>query len=86
MDPERIAYEESVKNEVKESVADKRLEELPLGLMLYQARMISVGDLMKALELQKDSGKRIGDIFVDEMKLVSRQWVEALASVQVRAT
>lgn len=86
MDSPRIADAENEKRAIKELVKSKKFEELKLGLMLYQGRMITVEELLQALEIQRASfpRRRIGDILVDELKVVHRNHVEALASIQYR--
>jgi type IV pilus assembly protein PilB len=41
-------------------------ERMKLGDLLVKQNVLSEADLMKALSLQKGSGKKIGEVLVDE--------------------
>lgn len=84
LNPESVAESESEKERLKRITESTAFEELPLGLMLYKARMVTVEELSQAIRVHQESKRRIGDVFVDVLKVVPRNHVEALASVQLR--
>lgn len=58
------------------------VEELPLGEMLIKEKVITFEQLWDALEEQRRSQAKIGDILVDVFKLATREQVEKSASTQ----
>lgn len=60
------------------------LEELRLGEMLGKKRLINFNELWDALEEQRMSHMRIGDILVNVFRLATREQVEELALIQCR--
>jgi hypothetical protein len=83
--PELDVAADAHRAEIKKITSSTRFEELQLGMMLYQAGMITAEQLSKGLEEHQKSKKKIGDVFVDVLELVPRDHVEALASVQIKA-
>ena len=89
--PQRMAERQASKKEVEARVTETPLQNLRLGEMLLKERLIIFDELYDALDEQRrshdeqrSSHKRIGDIFVDVFRLVSREQLEAVASIQSR--
>jgi hypothetical protein len=89
--PQRMAERQAAKKRVETRVRETPLQNLRLGEMLRKKDIITFDELYDALDEQRrshdeqrGSHKRIGDILVDMFRLVSREQVEVLASLQSR--
>lgn len=58
------------------------VEDLPLGEILIKEKVITFEQLWVALEEQRRSQAKIGDILMDVFKVTTREQVEKLASNQ----
>ena len=89
--PQRMAERQATKKRVEGRIAETPLQNLRLGEMLRKENLVLFDELYDALEEQRRSHdeqrrshRRIGDILTDVFRLVSREQVEAFASVQSR--
>ena len=65
---------------VREQLKGKSFVDLRLGLRLVKAGLISSAELALALKEHAASQRRLGDIVVDQLRLVRREIVEALVA------
>lgn len=83
--PQRMAERDDDKRRLQEYVEATALEDLPLASMLFKKGLISFEELNDGLtEQSRCKGVRIGDVLVDVLRMVPREQVEELASIQHR--
>ena len=64
---------------VKKEIATRR----KLGELLIETGLLSPGKLKEALQIQKESGKRLGQILID-MRLISEEEIAFAVAMQLR--
>ena len=83
--PQRMAERDDDKRRLQGYVEATALEDLPLASMLFKEGLISFEELNDGLTEQSScKGVRIGDVLVDVLRMVTREQVKELASIQRR--